>query len=194
MTEEWRSVAGWPAYEISSHGNVRSIARKVLRRDGTHQCFASRMLKRSKNTSGYLVVHLRDEANGRSVSARVHRLVATAFLSSDAERTEVNHKDGNKLNPLVSNLEWATPRENRKHAWAIGLRDRSDLPIKSGVSNWAAKLSDQIVMDARQRHSCGVSMRQMAREYGVDSKSMRNAIKGITWRHLPSPPTPGETR
>jgi len=114
MTEEWRAVAGWPAYEVSSHGNVRSIARRVLKRDGTRQCFASKILKRSKNTSGYLVVHLRDEANGRSVSARVHRLVATAFLPPDAEREEVNHKDGDKLNPSVPNLEWATPRENRK--------------------------------------------------------------------------------
>ncbi|MED2969408.1 HNH endonuclease [Bacillus subtilis] len=111
MKEEWRRLRGLvecgDAYEVSNQGNVRNY-------------LTGKQLKlRDKN--GYSQVVLWLNRNRKDVS--VHRLVALAFLKKDAQRNYVNHKDGNKKNNKVSNLEWVTPRENKIHAWRTGLID-----------------------------------------------------------------------
>ena len=190
MNERWMAVAGWPGYEVSDMGRMRSIDRVIVRRDGTVQTFIGKLLATPINTSGYPVVRLRRESDGRSAMARVHRLVAEAFLPPDASRVEVNHKDGDKRNGAASNLEWVTSRENRRHAWATGLRGREHLPVKYGEDQPAAKLTDDVVLECRRRHAAGASMRGLAREFGVAAKTMRLAVKGLAWRHLQALPAP----
>lgn len=60
--------------------------------------------------------------HGKRISRRLHRLVAELFVDNPFNLPQVNHKDGNKLNPHFSNLEWATCKDNIKHAIANGLR------------------------------------------------------------------------
>lgn len=77
-------------------------------------------MKYSKNGSGYLFVQLFSEAV-RKKPARIHRLVAEAYIPNPNNYEQVNHKDGNKENNSVINLEWCSATENVRHAWASGL-------------------------------------------------------------------------
>jgi hypothetical protein len=69
---------------------------------------------------GYLFVSIAKD-NSRKAPT-VHQLVANAFIPNPDNYTCINHKDGNKLNNSVDNLEWCTPAENNKHAYSTGLR------------------------------------------------------------------------
>lgn len=74
----------------------------------------------SRNTGKYLGLNIWQN-NGIRTILYVHRLVAFTFLNYDRERQEVNHKDGDKTNNHVSNLEWCTRSENLKHYFASPL-------------------------------------------------------------------------
>jgi hypothetical protein len=104
--EEWRIIESNPNYEVSNTGRVRRIGR-----DKDHSMTA--------NKRGYLKTDLYSNSI-RSV-VRVHRLVAETFIPNPDNKPEVNHKDGNKLNNSVENLEWVTKKENCQHAWETGL-------------------------------------------------------------------------
>lgn len=105
--EQWRNIAGFDGlYQVSSFGAVKRLGKSERR-------LKPRMCK------GYETVCLCK--NGISHNLRVNRLVAIAFIPNPANKPEVNHKDGNKRNNAVSNLEWSTASENQKHARSIGL-------------------------------------------------------------------------
>jgi hypothetical protein len=94
---EWRDIDGIPGYQVSSQGQVRS-PRKVL--------------KQWACTPGYLMVEC-----GRKNKLLVHRIVAKAFFPMCGERDQVNHKNGNRQDNRVENLEWCTCSENHLHAF-----------------------------------------------------------------------------
>lgn len=112
MQEEWVAVSGYEGrYEVSSCGRVRSIAQPGTQLSG-------KILAPIK-THGYLYVTLcKDKTKKRFA---IHRLVAVAFIQNPNNKPTVNHKDGNKSNNKVKNLEWVTSSENNKHAFAKGL-------------------------------------------------------------------------
>lgn len=113
--EEWRKVKGFEgAYEISNHGNLRSIDRVSFGKR-----YSGKLINKAHDRSGYLVNILSYE--GKRKTVRRHRLVAEAFIPNPEGKPEVNHIDGNKANNHVENLEWATHRENTDHAWITGL-------------------------------------------------------------------------
>lgn len=104
MEEElWLPVRGWKVYEISSYGRLRR---------------GNKILSGGINNHGYRQHTL--YMNGRQQQFYAHRLVAIAFLENPENKYSVNHKDGNKLNNTVSNLEWATISENTQHAYDNG--------------------------------------------------------------------------
>lgn len=81
------------------------------------------IIKSSFTPDGYLGIKMVND-EGKRVTNRSHRIVALAFIPNDdpINKVEVNHKDGNKENIEVSNLEWSTPSENQKHAYRNNLR------------------------------------------------------------------------
>lgn len=111
--EEWRPVRGYKGYyEVSSLGRVRSLPRKT--RFGTRTLVTKQKILRPVTGHGYLYVVL-SKRNKHSQKA-VHRLVADAFIPNYDNLPAVNHKDEDKSNNRVSNLEWCTPRYNNLYS------------------------------------------------------------------------------
>jgi hypothetical protein len=114
MTEasaEWRSIPGYDGlYQISNHGQVKSLARRVERPQGSYHRRET-LLRFAADQRGYRSVHLSKDGNPKFHS--VHRLVAWVFLRDTwFPGAEVCHNDGNPENNHVSNLRWGTRAEN----------------------------------------------------------------------------------
>jgi hypothetical protein len=118
MNKIWHPCVGYEThYEISNLGNVRSIERMVSHFRGGLKLNASKVLKAGKSKNGYLTVSFC--VDGEKSNHTVHRLVARAFIENESNKPQVNHKDGNKHNNVVSNLEWVTVSENGIHAYQV---------------------------------------------------------------------------
>jgi len=121
--EIWLHVVGWEKlYEISNFGRVRSFKREVLIHHGLKMFRNPKIRSIHIDKYGYNRVTLRGVKQIKSMkSIRIHRLVAMAFIPNTENKRCVNHKDGNKKNNIVSNLEWCTHGENIRHAFDTGL-------------------------------------------------------------------------
>lgn len=112
--EMWREFA--PNREVSTRGRIRST-----KYQGANK---TRKLKTKYDRYGYEVINV--SINGTVRYLKVHRLVAEAFLPNPDNLPTVNHKDGNKQNNLLSNLEWASYADNQQHAHDIGLFSKNN--------------------------------------------------------------------
>lgn len=169
--ESWKPIAGYEGlYEVSDHGRVRSLdhTRTFSNRwGGTNSATVKgRILKPQPQRTGYLHVGLCKD--GVVKYERVHRLVATAFLDNPGGLPEVNHKDEDKANNGANNLEWCDRRYNNTFG---SLRDR-----QKGAGNMHARLTDDAVLEIRNKLDNGASTSMVAREYGI-STSHTSAIK-----------------
>lgn len=103
--ETWREINAYPNYEVSDMGRVRNVT-------------TGHVLKPMRNHRGY------DKVELKSKGQFIHRLVATAFIREPLENEQVNHKDGNKTNNCVDNLEWCLQSQNSQHSYDTGLQKR----------------------------------------------------------------------
>ena len=105
ISEEWRAVVGYEGlYEVSNLGNVRSIARNTT---------SGKILKNIPDTKGYLHVGLCKE--GKKRTYKVHRLVAEAFIPNPDNLPQVNHKNEDKTDNRVENLEYCDSKYNNNY-------------------------------------------------------------------------------
>lgn len=112
MTYDRKIIDGFDnVYEVDTLGNVFVV--KYV--NGEKK---SRKLKPAVLKNGYKQVKLFD-GDGKQHGMYVHRLVAITFLPNPESKQIVNHKDCNRANCDISNLEWATQSENMRHAWAM---------------------------------------------------------------------------
>ena len=102
-----KQIPGYENYKISEDGIVYS-------------CYTDSVKKTSLHRQGYFLIGLYNDKKERKLL--VHRLVALTYLENPNGYKYVNHKDGNKINNNVNNLEWVTSSENQKHAYKNGLK------------------------------------------------------------------------
>lgn len=142
-------------YQVNKCGDVYSkITNRVLKQ----------FYRGSRPDNKYMVVDLHKEKKGKTVS--VHRIVAEAFIPNPNNLPCVNHKDGNKYNNHVDNLEWCTYSENNYHAVNTGLKH-----MPSGTKNKCSKLTYDDVVDIKKCLILGDSeygTRPLGKKYGVD--------------------------
>lgn len=171
--ERWLPVVGWEGvYEVSDCGRVRRLA-------PGNGATPGRLLSWFFNPKGYPLVRLR--YRGRRQSPLVHRLVAIAFLGGPVPGKEVNHKDGNRANPQVDNLEWMTRAENNLHAFRV--LHRPPVAMK-GERNWKAKLTEGQVVEIRRRYAAGETQTALGREFKVSQPMVGFIVRRENWRHI----------
>lgn len=171
--EEWRAVPGFPGYEVSSTGRVRSLNR--LDTDG-RQCVGV-VLRPYTNNRGYVMV--RPSRDGKPRTTAVHVLVALAFIGPrPAWPHHVAHGDGNRTNNSPSNLRYATPAENEADKEAHGTKF-----IAAGSKNGHAKLNEAQVSEIRSRILSGERNVSIAKHYGVDPSVVSHIKRGKLWKH-----------
>ena len=112
--KEWRFCTYNNNYAVTDTGIVMSVCRQVPNKGGYPIFeYGAKILKGSIDKYGYRTMRIR--INGKKKHIKVHRIVATAFLENPEYKEQVNHKDMDKLNNRVDNLEWCTDLENKKH-------------------------------------------------------------------------------
>lgn len=165
---QWKPVVGAEKfYAVSSSGLVKRIARARGATPG-------RILTTKPDKYGYPVVEIRKD--GKRWRVYVHTLVATAFIRSLNADEEVNHKDGNKLNTNLDNLEIGTRKHNVEHAWDTGLN------WSHGEKSHFAKLSDQQAAEIREMNLPDFkSCRPVAERFGVNVCTIWRITRGETF-------------
>lgn len=118
--EEWRDIEGYEGYyQVSNLGRVKSLARAV-KKQWFLKHIRERIMRPGLEDKGYQIVVLR--INNSRQTIRVHKLVAQAFIPNPNNLPQVNHKDCNRSNNRVDNLEWCTAAYNVTYADAIEKR------------------------------------------------------------------------
>ena len=165
----WRTVPGYPAYEVSVDGLVRRCQGFRCRR-------AHRVLVPFVRPNGYAQILLYQGGQRRRFG--VHQLVALAFLGpKPSPQHEVAHLDGQRLNNHVSNLAWLLPIENDAHKDLHGTRLR-------GSQIHSAKLVEAQVVLIRQALAVGIRQCVLAQAYGVSDSTVSLIARAKTWRHV----------
>lgn len=172
--EEWRLVASLNnRYEVSNTGKIRNAITKKI-------------LKNQINKHGYCVLTVRPVPK-KQVNIRVHRIVAEVFLGICPEGYVVNHKDGNKLNNYVTNLEYVTSSENNIHALENGLRHVADMEkvIKRGEESPHSIITEEMAIEMLKYayvHNCGC--RKLAQIFNTTRGVTGNLLANRTWKHI----------
>lgn len=173
--EEWRPIKGYEGlYEVSNYGRVRSLSRWKTNQYCEYKT-ESIILRHGVGRFGYCYVYLTNRVGAPSFK-QVHRLVALAFLSDGGDRLYVNHKNGNKADNHIKNLEWCTKSENTKHAYDIGLKVKL-----TGENNPSHKLSLTQVREIRDKRKRGIPVMEIAATYNVHFSTIHRIINHKTW-------------
>ena len=180
MSEIWKDIKGnREIYQISNKGNVRTKARIGARGYFVEE----KVLTKFDNSNGYYRVSMRLSGDEHSKMYYVHRLVAMMFIPQEIGKIFVNHKDGNKHNNSVDNLEWVTRSENEKHAWVTGLKNINTVGTK-GEKHGMHKLSQSDVNWIREQHrqyDSEFGTKALATLFNVSPQTITNIVNNKSW-------------
>lgn len=167
MDEIWKDIEGYEGlYYISNFGRVRSHA--IHRKDG-----------KIVRPHIYYYRQVSLHKDGYRQTAKVARLVAKAFIPNPLNKPPVNHKDCNKVNDHVNNLEWATHSEDSCHA-----SKRGRFPDRKGSQHPRALLTEKDVLEIRELHLAGTLIQELANSFEVSFGCMQAIIARRSWTHI----------
>ncbi len=174
--EIWKSIPGYEElYIISNYGRIKTFGRI----DRFNRKWKEKYLSLCIDSCGYHPITLCK--NGVVKKTRIHRLVAQMFVENPHQRTNINHKDGNKINNHYTNLEWVTPKQNSDHAWKMGLIGKNHT---RGEKHPSSKLTWSKVNKIRNLYPTGkYTTRKLAEMFGLKGHgSILSVIHYRTWK------------
>ena len=135
------------------------------------------MKTRNKSNTDYQIINFMTNDNKKK-TFRLHRLVLMAFNPvENMDKLEVNHKDGNKLNNSLENLEWCTSSENQKHAFNIGLQK-----ARKGQQSNFSKLQQSDIELIFQLRKQGLTQKEIAEQVGCSRSNISYILNNKTWQ------------
>lgn len=171
-TAEQRDVYIPVKYPKVNNGYTINIEGKVRNKNNV-------VMKYYNNACGYLMLSFTsDVVSCGYAGVSIHRLIATHFIPNPENLPQVNHKDGNKHNNAISNLEWCTKSQNIKHAWDNGLLKAAN---NKGERHSQCKLTDLQVAEIKASKE---KRKYTAHKYGVSRATIDNIMCGRLWKHI----------
>lgn len=172
--QSWRDVSGYQGlYQVNGLGQVRSLEREVRYKNGRTHIHKASPLKPLKQHNGYFRVCL--QKSGEPKYYFVHRLIAREFLGDLPLGYQVNHKDGNKGNNNILNLEYVTPSQNKFHAYSTGLQKP-----RRGSKHHNAKLTAEQAIEIKSLLG-KISQKEIAAMFKISPSSVGDIKHGRTW-------------
>lgn len=170
---EWRTLVYqgkiYEKFKVANSGHIKNVATGTI-------------YKEFVNKNGYCQVAVSLGSRKNIKTFKVHKAVAETFISNPENKPAVNHKDGNKLNNNVENLEWMTGSENSQHAYQSGLAK-----AKIGTDNYFAKLTAEDVRYIRKYYtprSKEYGSRALGRKFGVDHMQILRIVKDRSYANV----------
>jgi hypothetical protein len=181
--EVWRAVVGFEGhYEVSDHGRVRSLDRRIPRKVSAAGRGGA-MLRRGKilsptavKKSGHLYVTLSTGTGCTPVKTYVHRMVLEAFVGPCPDGFECLHSDSEAGNNRLGNIEWGSRNQNNLDRIPVGA-----LPV--GEKCHLARFTSQQVADIRQRARTGEHHKSIAKDFGTSANYVWHLVTNRSRKH-----------
>lgn len=151
-----------PNYAITEQGDVYNGKTK-------------RYLKASLHNAGYLTVFV----DGKN--RLLHRLLAETFIPNPDNLPCVNHKDGNKLNNDLSNLEWCTYSENNRHAYRTGLKKYNFTGCENSANHKLTESEVKFIRENYKKYDAVYGGRSLAKKFNVSESCISSIVLGHSW-------------
>ena len=176
ISEQWTPIDSLDGkYLISNFGKIKiNYNGKRVNRNG-------QIKKQFITKTGYCVSTF--QLNGRYYRKYVHRLVADAFIPTNDKNLHINHKDGNKENNTVENLEWVTRSENQIHAYKNGLIIPR-LRGKLGEDSINPKFTNSQADEIRQSYVNKVPIKELVKKYNCHKSTIYRIIQNKTYSNI----------
>lgn len=172
MDEIWKPIKDFSKYEVSNKGRIRSFYK--------NRFMKPLILIPIKNGCNYYFVNL--YFKGIRKTPTIHRLVIESFVGLPPVKDFVcNHKDGNKLNNNLSNLEWISRSDDANHAYRLGLRPARDT---RGEKSSNAKLKNNEVRKIKQLLNQGILHKEIAEIFKVTRANISQISRGFSWTNI----------
>lgn len=179
--EIWYDIPRYVGYyQISNFFRIKSLSRWAVygKYNKNHKKFIGEKLRSpSKPKNHYL--HFIFHINGIKKTELLHRLIGEVFIPNTNNFPEINHKNGNKTDYRIENLEWCTRSQNQRHALDTGLVNPA-----FGEAHYRARLSSKQIIEIRKKYIPRIySTRMLANEYGVNQSHISMIINKIHRKH-----------
>lgn len=175
--ERWLPVVGYEGlYEVSNHGQVRSLDRWVTYSNGAKHFHKGKLIKPCFHTYGYPMLHL--SKNGKTRPRCIHKLVAEAFLGPCPKGQIVLHGPTGRTCAALSNLSYGPPEKNSRED-----RERDGTAIK-GEDHKSAKLTEAEVLQIRDLYEKGGTQVALAKQFNIHQTHVSLLVRRKAWAHV----------
>jgi len=178
MKEVWKPIKGFPDYEVSDLGRVKSLARRIFiesPRGDHYRTLRTRILKPTPSADYLAVILCRPEGN-RAIN--VHRLVARAFLPKPKKGcTHVRHRDDDGNNNKATNLKWGSQKQNMQDKVRHGRH-------LIGVDSPNAVMTEKQVRRIKLLYKQGWKQKDLVEKFSASPGCISCIVRELTWKHV----------